>query len=306
MQRIAGILPLALLLCISTKVTQAQLCEPGPDNSYYPMEVTTPRVYFYLQGYYREAYLGKTTIQEREWDMITQEYSNGLLDTVYFQREGSNIITMDSTDQEIFIRCPLEPIPGQSWRSEKMNYTYTVLDTTSSLSTPFCDYTHLMQIQHRIYIGGDSITFRYFYKKGIGYVGMLDDQGILSSFLVPDTVLATRPARKSFCDAADYDEAMACTYRFLFSTVAEKLSDNSKVFEKELKSADPSIALIVLMDFDSSGRIQGLTPLQSNKVMRKTEKKILAYLQDAGTYLPAENANGEPQQFYMLMYFSYQ
>ncbi|MCX6230392.1 MAG: hypothetical protein NTZ33_02500 [Bacteroidetes bacterium] len=71
-----------------------------------------------------------------------------------------------------YLFVPGSPYINQTWTGQSSTDVWTVTNLSASLVTPACSYTGLLEITN---LNPGNITHKYYYKKGLGMVGLLSN-----------------------------------------------------------------------------------------------------------------------------------
>ncbi len=110
-----------------------------------------------------------------------QEWKNGNKDYLFLREEDKTIFEYEECCQEETVRFSDRLKKETPWVSVSGKFEYKLVATNETLITPFCNYKNLLVLEAK-YKGN---IFRFYYQKGLGYVGAEKD-GELISFLLPE------------------------------------------------------------------------------------------------------------------------
>lgn len=204
------------LLCIYA-VGQVNLCEGDTSiKSFWPVQKGITRNYYTLAGPFATRFNGDSTmIHENIYYKVTEEYHSGKRRDFYIRESDGNIYIYDSEKNVESLELSNIITPGYTWENPDKSWKYTVIDTTSSFSSPECTFTGLLNIKAEPKgetKEGDFFYYNLYYKRGVGLVAMFIE-GQLFSFLTTDAAkIVGRNYTISGCELLASDEQRSeCT-----------------------------------------------------------------------------------------------
>jgi TonB family protein len=172
-----------------TSLAQTDICQENTTGVFWPIKLGVKRNYYAQGGTYVNYFNGDSLkVGENIYYKEIEEYSSGKKREVYYREQDGNVYIYDTEKKIEFLELSNNITPGYTWKKYDKSWKYTVVDTTSSVSTPYCEYNGLLNIKAEPQ--GEtkknySSYFNLYYKRGVGLVGM-DIEGKGFSFLTID------------------------------------------------------------------------------------------------------------------------
>ncbi len=132
--------------------------------------------YISMQGDYVEFFNGDSLrVNNKVYYKSLKLYTSGKKDSTFYRNENGSLFSYDQDKKDEYLQLSSNTTPGYSWVDQDKLWRYTVIDTTSSLSTPYCSFTNLLNLKAEP-MGKEkkeySAYYNLLYKRGIGLVGV--------------------------------------------------------------------------------------------------------------------------------------
>lgn len=141
-------------------------CSQNEGGEYFSLSINKKKI-FWKNTYYIETINGKKIINGKEYTEIKQEWENKTVDLMHLREENNIVYELDDCCENETIRFNKNFKVGDKWMKVDNTMEYEIISFTGELVTPYCEYKNLLIIQAKI----ASNTFKFYYLKGIGYVG---------------------------------------------------------------------------------------------------------------------------------------
>lgn len=174
---------LFILILSSTVYSQKEgqeFCEANAEDSYFPLTIKTKKL-LWGNTYYFEKIVGTKKINDKEYIEFTQNWEDGSSNLLYLREEGGIVYQYEEGLNAETIRANKSFKEGHTWQTADFKTIYTMETLKGSLKTPYCNYKNLMVIKSQ----SNNFSFKFYYKKGYGYIGATKD-GKLISCATPD------------------------------------------------------------------------------------------------------------------------
>lgn len=158
------------LFCFS----QNNICDKKSTDVFWPIKIAA-KAQYYSQALLFTSYFNGDSIHF-DGNIFYKEikkYVNGKTDTTYFREQEGNVFIYDSQKKLEFLELSKNITPGYTWKKYDESWKYTVLDTTSTFSTPYCQFKNLLNIKAEPQNKKAKLSYyNLYFKRGIGLVGL--------------------------------------------------------------------------------------------------------------------------------------
>lgn len=175
------ILIVFVLLCFKSfgqRFEGQNFCEEVKSSSYFPLDIESKKMFWYTT-FYVETNKGKVVKEGKEYFSFEQKWNNTNVDVLLLREENGKVVQYDEKSNTDFIRFDNSFKVGQTWMAGGVEYKIITYD--GELKTPYCNYKGLMVMEAKY----PKVTYRFYYLKGMGYVGATRD-GKLVSCVTPE------------------------------------------------------------------------------------------------------------------------
>jgi TonB family protein len=163
---------------------------------------------------------------------------------MYFREQNGNVYFYDSEKKMESLELSENITPGYSWEKYDKSWKYTVIDTTSKITTPYCEYKNLLNIKAEPQ--GETANkydayYNLYYKRGVGLVDMhVSGKGY--SFLTIDKTTAVEKHWMAIgCEDYNTEEKRAkCT-----AAKMKEFINNNYHYKGELKKGVIAIRFVI-------------------------------------------------------------
>ncbi|SNT12019.1 hypothetical protein SAMN05421640_2367 [Ekhidna lutea] len=152
-----------------------------------------------------------------------------------------------------------------------------ILSLESSFTTPFCEFTYLLELQ----VSNSSCTFNYFYMKGVGLVGIKENNRI-HTHIQGEKKAGYQVYRTYGCKDLQYDMTIRkCTYREVY----EFIHSNFKLPKRKITNG--SIRLEA--EIDENGKFKMRTKIENtDPKYQAQELEAIRVLNSMPHFIPAK------------------
>ena len=154
-------------------------CDVFAGDSYFPITIKTKKI-LWKNTYYMEEIIGKKTRGGKEYVEYVQQWEDGTASFLYLREENGVVYQFEECCDAETIRFDPSFKKGDTWKTADQKATYTIETLEGTLKTPFCNYEDLIVIK----LEANTLTYKFYYKKGYGYVGT-KQEGIVISGVAP-------------------------------------------------------------------------------------------------------------------------
>ncbi len=155
-------------------------CKGIIDGSYFPLDIQKKKIFWY-NTYYFEEKLGTKDLNGKTYLEYKQTWKNGKTDLMYLREVNSTIVEFEEGLTQETTRYSPQFEEGYSWNKADQLAVYTILSYKGTLKTPYCNYDNLLVIEAKY----KTVTFEFYYLKGLGYVGATENNKLIS-FITPE------------------------------------------------------------------------------------------------------------------------
>ncbi|CAM4064462.1 MULTISPECIES: hypothetical protein [Flavobacterium] len=156
-------------------------CKGNSKGSYFPLDITKKKIYWYNTFYY-EVPNGTKTINEKQYVEFVQEWENGEVDLLYLREENGKVYQYEDCCKTKSLRYSDKMNNKEKWERIEDKVRYIVLVRNGKLRTPFCNYKDLFVLRAEY---SNGVTYDFYYQKGLGYIGATR-KGELISYITPE------------------------------------------------------------------------------------------------------------------------
>jgi TonB family protein len=169
---------ICILLILSHTVANAQtdFCEEKASGVYWPVKTEVKRYYMSPQGISLEYYDGDSLQADGKtyYKRITESKADKSKNT-YLREQDGNVYIYDTEKKLEFLELSGNITPGYTWNKYDESWKYTVVDTISAITTPYCEFKNLLNIKAEPM--GETAKqydsyFNLYYKRGVGLVDL--------------------------------------------------------------------------------------------------------------------------------------
>jgi hypothetical protein len=266
MNRRFYILLTCMFLCGKSFARQPlNICGENQSGPFWPVKTPDKRYHHSIHGGFVEYFDGDSVIVNgNTYFRELKQYSNGRIDTLWLREKDGDVYVYDHKDKVEFLELSKNITPGYTWEKYDGSWRYTVVDSSSTLITPYCHYTSLLNIKAEP-LGKTknnySSYYNLYYKRGLGQVA-LNVNGKGYSFLSIDKSLViekglTAPGCENLATEKEKYECMQ-------KKISQHISNNFE-FKGRLKKGMITVHLTI----DENGNVEEATPGQTIKNAEK-------------------------------------
>lgn len=282
---------LFLILTTGTVFGQSDLCFEKVTGTYWPIKAGT-KIKYSSRGESYTSYFNGDSLKagDKYYLKEIKEYSNGKTKTSYWREENGVIYFYDVEKKAESIELMNNLTPGTTWEKYDKTWKYTIIDTVSSLATPFCEFKNLLQVKAEPQNEIKDKMYSYynlFYKRGVGMVGM-NVNGELFLFARPNKEIKEKNFVAYGCEnISSNQEQEKCTY----SKISEFFSKEYKApRKKDFKTG--RIVLNVVIGKD--GLVDDIKVIETIEGAKNQEDEAIRVLKRLPKMIPAQVDDGLP------------
>lgn len=282
---------LILALTTGTIFGQSELCFDSATGSYWPIK-SGAKIKYSSRGKGYVSYFNGDSLKvgDKYFFKEIEEYTNGNIKTSYWREENSVIYSYDTEKKAESIELINDLTAGMTWENADKTWMYTIVDTVSSLATPFCEFKNLLQVKVEPQNELKSKMYSYynmFYKRGVGMVG-INVNGELFAYAMPNKELNERSFIAYGCEnKTSQEEQTNCTYAKIMGFVRKELKISRK---KDYKSG----VILFEVTIGRDGIVDNVKILETIKGAELQERESVRVLKMLPKMIPAQVDDGQP------------
>jgi len=156
-------------------------CEEFKNENYFPLTIKAKKV-LWADAFYFEKIVGTKKINNKEYIEYSQVWKAGNKETMYLREENGIVYQFEECCESDTVRFNKDFKAGDSWKTADKNATYVIETLNGVLKTPYCNYKNLVVVKAELI----NAAFKFYYKKGYGYIGATDVNNNLISCVTPE------------------------------------------------------------------------------------------------------------------------
>ena len=128
----------------------------------------------------------KEDINNQEYYVRYRRYSWGDVDTTYYRKGNTYYYHIDKKSLKESIVLPVKPVLGDNWLENDKSWSYEVIAVDQKFKTPKKKYKDCIKVNCKQLTDRDSSKskeFYLYYSATFGFVGNVDSQGNILSYL---------------------------------------------------------------------------------------------------------------------------
>lgn len=145
------------------------------------------KFYQYGKSAYYEFFLDeKKKFKGNEYYVQLRRYSWGDTDTTYVRKAETNYMKYDKSEQNESMLLPIEPMLGDNWKDKDGNWEYKVIEKDLTFKTPIRNYRNCIKLKCQQLTNSSpkkDQTYYLYYSREFGYVGNVDENNKILSYL---------------------------------------------------------------------------------------------------------------------------
>lgn len=300
MQKIKKLLsvPVLTFLCLSS-FSQSDICNETAAGVFWPIEIGIKRHYYSNNGTYVSYFNGDSLqFNNRVYYKEIEEYKNGDRKTLYLREQDGNVYVFDKEKNLEFLELSANVTPGYTWEKYDKSWKYTVVDTISTIATPYCEYKNLLNIKaepQNKTKNEYSPYYNLYYKRGVGLVN-LSISGKGYSFLSIDKSLVDeRSHLMPGCETlATEKERIQCTSTKINDFIVKNFNYDGKIKKG---------TIILKFLINEEGKIEDIVPTNT---IKKADGQLQEAIRVLGmiTFIP-KKINGKAIKAFVALPISF-
>lgn len=181
MKQIFTLLTLLICLSIFSQNEGQSFCSEFDSETYFPLNIEKKKV-LWSDSYYFEEIVGTKKIKNKEYVEYSQSWKAGNKESLFLREENGIIYQYEKCCDSETIRFDKNFKKGDFWKTADEKSKYTIESLKGKLKTPYCNYKNLLIIKGEF----TNVTYKFYYKKGYGYIGATDENDNLISSVSPE------------------------------------------------------------------------------------------------------------------------
>ncbi|SMP07795.1 energy transducer TonB [Algoriphagus winogradskyi] len=264
---------------------QESNCFENASGAYWPMEVGLKKNLSYGNNSYVSTFAGDSVEFEGKYFLVeTQSYSNGDVKTKYWRTEDEAVFSLNQEKNRQSMELPSNPEVGTKWKSSDQVWSYEVVSLTSTYSTPFCEFSDLLEVKTES-SEREGTVYNLYYKKGLGMIG-LNVNGQPFSYIKPNR----KPNERGFIafgceDSGTSQEIEKCTY----AKISQHISENLKAPKSETKGR-----ILLNVRIDENGDVSNVEVLETVENGEALEVEAIRVMSSLPKFIPAQVDDNQP------------
>ncbi|SFT88976.1 TonB protein C-terminal [Algoriphagus locisalis] len=273
------------LLSMVRAFGQGDNCFENASGSYWPVEVGLKKNLTYGNNSYVSTFNGDSVEFEGKYFLVeTQSYSNGDVKTKYWRAENEAVFSLNQEKNKQSMELPSNPEIGTRWKSSDQVWSYEVVGLTSSYSTPFCQFSGLLEVKTESSEREETV-YNLFYKRGVGMIG-LNVNGTPFSYIKPNQ----KPNERSFiafgCEEfGTSQEIEKCTN----SKISQHIRENLKAPQSAAKGR-----IVLNVRIGETGEVSEVTVLETVPNGEALEAEAIRVMSSMPKFIPAQVDDNQP------------
>jgi len=278
---------LLLLIILSAYKVEAQdsLCFENSSGVWWPLEPGLKLKYSEGKNSKTSVILEDSIELKGNFYFIEKEtYKNGNEKEFYYREENGAVYSFDLENSLESQALPASPKVGQKWTSADNEWSYEIINLSSSFSTPFCNFNDLLEVETES-SEREGISYTLFYKRGVGLVG-LNVNSKPYTFILPNKKINERTFIAYGCEKFETEEAKkSCTQEI----VLNHIQDNLKYSRKFKKGK-----IYVNVTIGTDGNVEEEEIIKAMPNSEKQQKVVLKVIKSLPTFIPAQVDDNSP------------
>jgi hypothetical protein len=282
---------LILILTTGTMFGQSDLCFEDAIGAFWPLKAGK-KIKYASRGESYTSYFNGDTLKAGNKYYLKEitEYSNGKTKNSYWREENGVVYVYDIENKIESIELINNLTPGNTWEKYDKTWKYTIIDTVSLLSTPFCDFKNLLQVKAEPQNELKDKMYSYynlFYKRGVGMIGM-NVNGELFLFARPNKEINEKNFIAYGCEKLPSNEdQQKCTY----TKISEFFSKEYKApKKKDFRKGKIMLNVIVGKD----GIVDEIKVIETIEGGKHQEDEAIRVFKRLPKMIPAQVDDGQP------------
>ncbi|WP_226389445.1 energy transducer TonB [Penaeicola halotolerans] len=279
---------------VNVSFAQQNLCFEGTSGSYWPIAVGHKVKYTGVSGMgasYTSLFTGDSLqVGDKYYLKQVKTYANGRETVGYWRSENQAVYYYDTAKNAESVELIQAVSPGATWEKYDKTWKYTIIDTLSSVSTPFCNFDNLLEVlaepQNELKDQYGS-NFRLYYKRGVGMVAMKANDQMLF-YAQADIPVNERDIIVYGCeDLSTEEERRACNSQKINAYI-------SKQFKVPPGQKIKSGKIVLTVFVDTEGVIEEVEVLEGIPDDQWQAAELIRILKSFPKVIPAQAADGVP------------
>lgn len=264
-------------------------CYENREGEYWPFHTDTVSYNAPNDGFRYVYSSDSLKIKDKFYRTRTKVYESGKTNEAYFRKENKAVYYYNEKTESQSLLLPSEIKKGVKWNSTCGTYRYKIKDLDATLSTPFCKFEELLEIE--ILNRENNTKFQFYYKKGVGVVGNnIEDKPF--SFIEPEEEIESKNFIAYGCEKLENTEAQRkCTVGKIVKYLQENLSN---------PTPDVHGKVVYTVIIDKKGNVDDVTVKSVDGASKKQEKIGLKVLKSLPKFIPAYAGNNPVRVLYSI------
>lgn len=279
---------LLLIFAMGSANAQSYLCFDNAEGEFWPINIGKKIRYSSRGESYTSYFNGDSLKVDNNYFLKeVKEYSGGIIETSFWREEDGVIYYYDDEKKAVSIELINNLTPGTTWEKYDKTWKYTIIDTVSIFSTPYCEFKNLLQVKAEPQNEMKDKMYSYynlFYKRGIGMIGM-SVNGKVFKYAIPNKELNERNFIVYGCENfSSNEDQQKCTYariseffRAEFKAPKRRNYKTGKMMLKVIIGKDGTVEDIIIVESIEGAELQ---EKEAIRVMKMLPKMIPAQVDD--------------------------
>ncbi len=275
-----------LILFTQILIAQESDCFENLTGSYWPIKVGLERNYISGNNTYSSLFNGDSIKYNGKYYLVeTKKYSNGKTKISYWRRDSKgNILNYNKEKSIVSMELPSNSKIGQKWKSTDKTWTYKIISLSSNYSTPFCEFSNLLEVETTS-SERKGMIYNLFYMKGKGMIG-LNVNGKPYTYIKPNRKLNEKSFMAFGCQNYEtVQEIQTCTS----AKISEYIKNNFRPTTKIKKGK-----IIVRIVIQTDGVVQEAIIIKGIKKAKKQENELIRVIKSLPKFIPAQIDENQP------------
>ncbi len=267
---------LLLLLLPIYSINGQNACYENRQGEYWPFHTDTINYNAPKDGFSYVYSADSLKINGKFYRTRTKIYKSGKTNEAYFRKENKAVYYYNEQTETPSLLLPSEIKKGMKWNSTCGTYRYKIKSIDATLSTPYCDFEKLLEIE--ILNKNNNTKYQFYYKKGVGVVGNnINDNPF--SFIEPEVEIENKNFIAYGCETIENSDAQKkCTTNKIIQYLQENLNNPTPEVHGKV---------VYTIIIDEKGMIDDVKVKSVEGASRKQEKIGLKVLKSLPEFIPA-------------------
>jgi hypothetical protein len=274
-----------LILFSQIIIAQESDCFKNSTGLYWPVKVGLERNYISGNNTYKSLFNGDSIqLNGKHYLVETKEYSDGKIKKSYWRDNKGAIYNFNKKKGLGSMELPSNPKIGQKWKSTDGTWTYEIISFNSIYSTPFCEFSNLLEVETKN-SERKGLIYNLFYLKGKGMIA-LNVNGVPYTYIKPNRKLNDKDFIAYGCqDSINEKETKDCNYSKIYSHIKTNFKSPSKLKKGKV---------IAKVFIGTNGYVNKVKIISGLKKAKKQETEVIRVIKSLPKFIPAQIDDNKP------------